>query len=246
MSDAGSRVQEAFVDAYEPYVRSKIVALGVGEVEGLAGAIEAGRAWLAKALADLVDTPFAQQSRGPLELFQESMQFPTEALISQGVESSDRDEIAANALPGDLYQLAPAASHEIGEAAWHAHLAWGVAKVAAMVAPVSRLVGVLSRNLMDSSKLSAALTAAGFEIAAIRGDGLPDDLGTVIVDLEHPAAEAVVAAAVDRKIRCAAYGPHTDQALLKRALELGATEALARSQILVDPAAFAAKLRDGA
>ena len=79
-----------------------------------ASSISEGEAWLDQALSELLDLLFAQQPRGPLEVFQEALGFLTPALTAAGVESVVRDEVTSNALPGDLYHLAPASSMEVG------------------------------------------------------------------------------------------------------------------------------------
>ena len=201
-----------------------------------------GRSWLDDQLTDLAAVPYPEQRRGPLELFQEAMRFPTDVLQRGGVEPTARDDVVANALPGDRYQLAPAASHEIGEAAWHAHLAWGAAKAAAMTRPTSQRIGILSRNLLDTSKLQAALTHAGHEVVSLRSADWSGDLDRVLVDLEHPSAHGVISAAVSRDILCLAYGSHVDAEALEAARRLGADEAVPRSQVLRDPAAFVRRL----
>jgi hypothetical protein len=60
------------------------------------------------------------------------MRFPTRALAEAGTPPVRRDPAAVAALPGDLYDLAPASSRPLGDAAWEAHMAWGAAKAAAM------------------------------------------------------------------------------------------------------------------
>ena len=67
-----------------------------------------------------------------MELFQEALRFPTAKLEQAGHRPVPRDELVANALPGDLFDLAPASSNDLGEATWRAHLAWGASKAAAM------------------------------------------------------------------------------------------------------------------
>ena len=39
--------------------------------------------------------------------------------------------IAEAALPGDVYDLAPASTRDLGDEVWALHLAWGAAKAAA-------------------------------------------------------------------------------------------------------------------
>lgn len=237
-------LQSAFVNAYEPHVRGRIADLGISVTGPLSEAIEHGRVWLESALGELSGMAFDQQRRGPLELFQEAMRFPTGVLVESGAKPVDRDQIVANALPGDQFGLAPATSHDLGEVAWRAHLTWGAAKAAAMQGPGR--VGLLTRNLMDSSKLDAALQQAGFERVAIRpGDihgEFPELLDVAIVDLEHPSAMDAVAATVERGIECIAYGPHGDTEAFAEAIRMGAGTAIPRSRVLRDPAAFVATL----
>jgi len=94
--------------------------------------IEDGERWLADALEHLLSQEFDRQRRGPLEIFQEAMRFPTAVLIDLGVESVERDAGVAVAMPGDVFDLAPASSSALGEDVWRAHLAWGAAKAAGM------------------------------------------------------------------------------------------------------------------
>ena len=125
----------ALVGAYAPYVRARVARLGLEVPAGLDDAIEEGRRWLETALPGLLGRPFARQDRGPLELFQEALRFPTATLEQAGHQPVPRDELVANALPGDLFDLAPASSNDLGEATWKAHLAWGASKAAAMTKP---------------------------------------------------------------------------------------------------------------
>lgn len=120
-----------FTLAYRPYVEATLESRHIDPTQ-IADAITEGEAWLHQALTDLLDLPFAQQRRGPLEVFQEAMQFPTEALQALGVPPVARDEVTTNALPGDVYDLAPASSRDLGEALWQAHLTWGVRKAQAL------------------------------------------------------------------------------------------------------------------
>ncbi len=136
MIPAAAELASSLVAAYAPYVRDKVARLGLAIPAGLDGAIEDGRSWLETALPDLLGRPFASQDRGPLELFQEALRFPTVALQQAGHQPVSRDELVANALPGDLFDLAPASSNDLGEEAWRAHLAWGATKAAAMTRPV--------------------------------------------------------------------------------------------------------------
>lgn len=104
-----------------------------------------------------------------------------------------------------------------------------------------RAVGILTRNLMDRSKLEAGLTAAGWVTAPLRGSPIPAGFDALVVDLEHPAAFRVVEAAATR-FTCLAYGPHVNTAAFERAKQAGATHTLPRSVVFRDTSALAVRL----
>ena len=239
MSVSGARLVAVFASVYEPYVRAAVAGRVDDRLPDLTGAIAEGRRWLEGALEELLALPYPMQNRGPLELFQEAMKFPTTVLREAGYPPAPRDEPTGNALPGDLYDLAPASSHDLGEEAWQAHVGWGAAKAAALT---RKRAGLLTRNLMDRSKLESGLERAGWMVAALTGPELPAGLDGVLVDLEHPAAFQVVAAAAG-SIRCLAYGPHVNVEAFERARRTGADEALARSVVFRDIPGLAARLR---
>jgi hypothetical protein len=232
MSDEFSaRLHKALVAAYRPHVESVLAASGFPPVPE---AISKGSAWLDAALSELLDLPAADQRRSPLELFQEAMRFPTDALDGAGVPPVSRDPVSESALPGDLYDLAPASSQVLGEDVWQAHLAWGANKAAEM-RPLAVLV---TRNLMDSSKVEAAAKSRGYRVSTVRRiESLPERAVVAFVDLEHPDADEAVRRAADLGGRVVAYGPHVDDIAMVRARTLGADEAMPRSRFFKDPAA---------
>lgn len=129
MPDVSRRLRDALVAAFGPHVRAK-----VGESDAdLDEAVASGTAWLEATLTDLLSQPFADQRRGPLEVFQEAMRFPTEYLAARGVHPRHRDPVAASALPGDVYDLAPASTRDLDEEVWAIHLSWGAAKATAIM-----------------------------------------------------------------------------------------------------------------
>ena len=239
MTSTGDHLSEVLTAVYEPYVRGEVAERIDGEPAGLDEAIEEGRRWLKGALANMLSRPYPVQDRGPLELFQEAMSFPTEVLQQAGHLPVPRDVLARNALPGDLYDLAPISSRELGDEVWQVHLAWGAAKAAAMS---RRTAGLLTRNLMDRSKLEGGLKRAGWTVVPLKSRDLPPALDGVLVDLEHPAAFQVIEAAVEGTIRCVAYGPHVDVGAFEQARRMGADEALARSVVFRDTASLGARL----
>ena len=132
MMDRSRVLIEALVRAYRPHVLRLAEGRGWVVDPAFAAAIDRGEAWLSDMLDRLLSQPFDQQRRGPLEVFQEAMRFPTEALAEAGVDQVSRDPAAAAAIPGDIYDLAPASSAMLGEQVWQAHLAWGAEKAAAL------------------------------------------------------------------------------------------------------------------
>lgn len=130
MPEASARLREALVEVYPRHVRERVTA--TRPVPGLDEAIGRGAGWLDEALDELLSRPFSDQPRGPLEVFQEAMRFPTEALTDAGVEPASRDPVTENALPGDVYDLAPASTRDLPEWVWTIHLEWGATKAAAI------------------------------------------------------------------------------------------------------------------
>ena len=201
---------QAMTAAYRPYL-AKVAA----EFD-IAAAIAAGETWLSTELAALAATPFVLQRRAPLEVFQESMRFPTEALDALGVPKPSRNAVAAAALPGDAYGLAPASTQDLGTEVWEAHISWGAAKATAI-----RTVAWFGRDLADRSKIEAAAANASLAVAVA-----PEDLIVcfrVLVDLEFAGAAAIVASSVTTGLPTLAYGPHKATAVLDEARTAGAT-----------------------
>lgn len=123
-------LRDALVLVYPGYVRHRTGRFG--PVAGLDQAIEAGSEWLESQLDSLLSLPFQEQRRAPLELFQEAMKYPTAALTDAGHEPARRDAVTTSALPGDLYDLAPASTRDLGDDLWARHLEWGAAKAQAI------------------------------------------------------------------------------------------------------------------
>jgi len=223
-------LRDLLVAAYRPYVRERTATRGLTPPPGLEEALDTGEQHLGEALDALLSAPFDLQRRSPLELFQEAMSHPTEALAAAGAPEARRDEVEATALPGDRYGLAPASSQSLGEEVWRAHLEWGAAKVAFVTAPTA---AVVSRNVMDRSRIESALEQVGWRPASV------DAASVVVVDLEHDGAMGSIEAAVGRGARVVAFGPHVDTGRLEAARSAGAS-VLARSAFFRSPAAAVA------
>lgn len=220
-----SDLSERLVGAYRPYVLARCEARGWDETALLQAALDEGEIWLEESLEAVLSLPFQQQRRGPLEVFQEAMKFPTQALVEAGIPRPERDQTAVRALPGDYYGLAPASTRELGEDVWSAHMAWGAQKAAALARPV---VMVASRNLLDSSRIEASASAAGFSTARWN-ESLVGTASLVCVDLEQEGAPIIVEAAVRADVPVVAYGPHRDVDLLEAARTAGADHVMPRS-----------------
>jgi hypothetical protein len=225
----GETLRSALVGVYAPYLTAVLKTRGTAVPETLAAAVDEGAVWLDEVLGTLLALPFRDQARGPLEVFQEAMRFPTGALLAAGVQRPQRDEAAASALPGDHYDLAPASSQDLGEDVWAAHIAWGAAKARAFRPSVS----LLSGDPMDRSKVEPVVVDAGFRLVVWR-DASAVDLEavrpvTALIDLSHPDADDVIRAVAESGIRVIGFGSHVDDMALVRARTLGAADALPRS-----------------
>jgi hypothetical protein len=226
-------LRDALVAAFRPYLSGRLAERGWPVLP--VGVAEAAAEWLAAALDGLLGLPYREQTRGPLEVFQEAMAGPTAALAAAGVGEPRRDTAAAEALPGDTYDLAPASSAALGEEAWLAHLTWGAAKAAAVTRPAC---GVLSTNLLDIDRIERAAGPHGYRVERLASADALSSQAIVFVDLEQAAADIVIRAAAERGIRVVAFGPHVDDLVMIRARSLGAAEAVPRSRFFRDPAAF--------
>jgi len=219
----------AMTEAYRPYVEAMVADRAPEMPLLLDAAIVEGRSWLEAALSDLLSLPFREQHRGPLEVFQDAMRFPTAALTEAGLTPSERDQAAITALPGDLFDLAPSSSQALGERVWEVHLAWGAAKAQAFRSSI----GLLSANLMDVSRVESVAASAGFHLIVWRTasdlDPLPTRPAMAFVDLAHGDADAVIEQLSASGLRVIGFGPHVDDLAMVRARTLGAADALARS-----------------
>ena len=237
-------LRNAFVAAFSGYVIERARGLGV-DPDVLAASIEEGARWLDNELARVLCDPFASQRQSPLEIFRSALEHPTHALTEAGVETPRRDPAVRDALPEDVYDLAPASSQSLGEAAWKAHIAWGIAKAETVpgAVPAARdaelrgsSVALIGVDLMDRTKIGNVVAASGLELLVWRNPaGIETGLeanppSMALVDLSHPHAEDAIARISGAGVTTIAFGPHVDDAAMTRAGELGAAEVLPRSR----------------
>jgi DNA-binding NarL/FixJ family response regulator len=91
------------------------------------------------------------------------------------------------------------------------------------------LLVALTTDLMDRSRLSAALPDVQFTLDA--------DAGVVIVDLARGVDQVTSIRASHPNARIVCYGPHVDDASLGAARAAGADVVLPRSRFFRDPKA---------
>jgi hypothetical protein len=233
MTDVAHDLIVGLTAAYAPFIMQSLQRQGIDRPGSLVDSIREGEEWLRATLAALLDLPFVEQRRGPLEVFQEAMRFPTAALAAAGVEAVARDPGAVAALPGDLYGLAPASSRQLGEEVWTAHLVWGAAKARMFNRP--RRVGLVSVNLMDRTRIEGAVVGSGSQLVVLGRRSEPTGAEyeqvpeLVLVDVTAPDAMAIIGDMKTAGARVVAFGPHVNRASLRSARQAGADEVLARS-----------------
>ncbi len=132
VSATAQRLVDALVSVYPECMREGLDRLDIDLDPELEAAETAATEQLRKGLEELLGQPFTQQRRGPLEVFQAAFSGPTAILVSRGMSPLDRDETTVNALPGDVFGLAPASSREISDEIFEAHMSWGIEKAKAM------------------------------------------------------------------------------------------------------------------
>ncbi|NND03968.1 MAG: hypothetical protein HKN91_14395 [Acidimicrobiia bacterium] len=242
-SAASDAVVEAFVAAYPDYLARRLHELGI-EAD-IADAARQGSEWLEGELGQWGRSEVAAQRRGPLQIFQTAFAFPTAALQAAGVAPVARDPGAVSALPGDEYALAPASSREIGEEAWRAHVAWGVAKaktVAAVVPAASpqATVSIAVVTMNQADRASVHLVAQGRGVAAHHwrnpgaiASGLALEVPRwAVVDAGHAAADDAVRTLAEAGAKVAVYMETPDDIAMARWMALGAATVLPRQKLV--------------
>ncbi len=249
-----SAVVEAFIDAYPGFVEARLEAAAPGAQVG--DGVRQGAQWLAGELRQWAARPVGEQRRGPLQIFQTAVAFPTAALQAAGVSPQPRDPSAERALPGDLYGLAPASSRDIGGEAWRAHIAWGIAKAkqvadvvpagaastgdatGARAVPASLALAVVTMSQADRAAVHLVASERGLPVrhwrnpGAIAGGLEGETPRWAVVDSEHAAADEAVRLLATAGAKVAVYGPAPDDIAMARWMALGAATIVPRDRLV--------------
>jgi hypothetical protein len=250
MSPEAQELRSALVAAYPDYVKRVIADRGIVVNRDLLDALDRGTDWLDAELAALLSLPAADQDRSPLEVFRAALSFPTSALHGASVPPVERDAAALALLPGDVYDLAPGGSQQLGMEVQHAHLAWGAAKARAVVgddepAEASQRPAVaITSAPATRARIVAAVETAGFEAILIRNPAALENAlqsrppSLAFVDLAHPMADDAIRELARVGVRVIAFGDGVDDLGTVRATALGAHRVVERSRLLAGVAEF--------
>ncbi len=242
LSADADAVVTTFVAAYPAYVRSRVGTDAL--TPEMENAIGVGTTWLEAELTALLGTDFAAQRRGPLELFQEALRFPTEVFAAAGTQLPERSSVERAALPGDPFGLAPASSQDLGEAAWRAHVAWGVAKAGAVAGAVPASpagwepsVAIVGGNISDRAVVEHHAQHAGLQFVVWRNPaaferglaaGCP---ALAVVDLDHAVAAEAISAITAVGGRVLAFGGGVNDLRQAAMMALGAEVVVERDHL---------------
>ena len=201
--------------------------------EEVGAALNSAAATTTRELRELLLKDIADQTIGPLEVLRRAVAVPTSILTEAQVAPVERDDFSRTNFPDDVYDLTPASFAAVDPALHEPGLIWGAAKAHVHLrrrrertpTPVSRHVVVLSADLMDRSKISAALPEATLVRSPTELSAAATDAELVIVDLGRLDSLDTLGAIDSRVI---AFGSHVNDEQLAAAEAAGA-EALPRS-----------------
>jgi hypothetical protein len=246
MTSEALRLRTALVAVFPDYVMRSLEEHGITVDRATVAAIDRGAGWLDTELDALLSAPAAEQDRSPLEVFRSALSFPTEALLGAGVAPVDRDPVAIDLLPDDVYDLAPGGSSQLGDDVRAAQLTWGAAKAKAIAGangggaelPDAPLVALVAGVPADRVPIAIAVRAAGFDLELIRNPAALEEALTgrppalVLVDLAFGIADAAIRAFATSGVRVIAYGDDVDDLGTVRASALGAQRVVETSRFL--------------
>jgi len=246
-------VGPAFVSAYVPYLERTLSRLDLPMTDRVTRAMTDGEKWLAIQLVEIDSGSPQALRRGPLEIFQEAMRFPTAALEADGVAPALRDAVEESALPGDIYGLAPASSRDLGESVLAVHIEWGVARAQALraePAPVHTLselaviprAAVAEPDPLVRETLKVALEHAGYTTTLWRNPAEAEtSAGTQVVHVAvigagHPVVDDLLEVCAREDIPGIVVCDVADDFAQARYLALGAFRVVGRDAFIVGAA----------
>jgi hypothetical protein len=128
LADASERLVAAVDEAFEPWVRGRMLAVAP-ELGSVADEVAARcSALLVSQIRELVSEDIDRQRTTPLQLVRDIMAAPTAALVGAGVPPVRRDPRQVELDPLDVYDLGPVRWTDLGEQVGEAALVWGAAK----------------------------------------------------------------------------------------------------------------------
>ncbi len=239
-----AQLHTAIIAAFPSYVRERLQRLGVAQDGALADALATATSRLD---AELTEVDGASLRESPLEIVRIATEPLTAVLRERGVPPVSRDERSAELHPDDVYDLYPATSRDLGEDVWRIHMQWGIerARLVAGVVPASpgsgEPVAVPAAALFGlpeplRSQVADALLARGYRPLLWRNPaaleaGLAGMPRLVIVDLNHPGADAAIRRSADTA-RVVAIGKGIDDFVEAATLAIGAEEVVDSDRIL--------------
>lgn len=191
----------------------------------------------ARDLRHLLGLDIAEQTVGPLEILRRAVAVPTQILADANIAAVQRDEFARSNFPDDVYDLTPASFAAIDPVLHEPGLTWGAAKAhvhlrrrremapSEVDSTAVRRVVALSADLMDRSKISAALPDATLVRSPQKLLDQMADADLVLVDLGRLPDPSILREITSPMI---AFGSHVNEDQLKAAETAGA-ESLPRS-----------------
>ena len=226
MSDDQPGIRETFVTAYPQYVAAVLTERGIAIDTTIADGIVIGTGVLDGLLTSFEAKPIGLATHSPLELFREALRPVDRALEVAGVVAPSIDVNQRDVLPWDRYALSPGSAHQLGPAAYDAHLRWGIAKV---TAHTQQPTAGLRCSDSDAPRILEQLDVLGYRVVRLPSR---EDVSVAVVDIEDAEVDHIVSQRSAAGAQVIVFGDDPDDLQLIRFKALGATAVLSRSVIL--------------
>jgi len=246
MVPEAQRLHTALVSVFPAYTTEVFVDRGYPLDRRSVEAIERATAMLDTELAAVLDLPYDEQRRSPLEVFRTALALVAESLVEDGVMSATpADERNGS----DPHGLAPGSSSALGTDAHNAHMAWGVAKAAAFTGvrsgtPAPSALIVVTPDRDEREAIIAAARERGLScraernpasvVAAIEGRTIL----AAAVDLSHRSAREIISRLTMSGVATVVYGDGIDDLTTTGLMAQGVRTVVGRRRFLADPIRF--------